>query len=55
MEISSVNVGQGTWETSTNVFSDRILQSFLVTFDCGTATGSTALLIDGDTVTSGTG
>lgn len=34
VEISSVSVTQGTWETSVNSFSDRILQSFLVVSAC---------------------
>lgn len=49
-EVSSASLSTGTWETSTNVFADRLLQNFLVTFDAGATL--TPILVDGDTVTS---
>jgi hypothetical protein len=50
VEISSTSLSSGTWETSTNVFADRLLSNFLVSFDAGSTL--TPLLLDGDTITS---
>lgn len=49
-EVSSVSQSQGVVETATNTFSDRLLWSALVTFDCGGTL--TPLYLDGDTVQS---
>ncbi|KAG5176400.1 hypothetical protein JKP88DRAFT_282763 [Tribonema minus] len=49
-EVCSASLSAGTWETSTSVFSDRLLQNFLVTFDAGATL--MPILVDRDTVTS---
>lgn len=50
VEISSTSLSLNSWETATNVFSDRTVQSFLVSFDTGSSV--TPLLVDGDSVTN---
>jgi hypothetical protein len=49
-EVSNASLSLSSWETLQNTYSDRMVQSFLVSFDCGASTS--ALLVDGDTVTS---
>jgi hypothetical protein len=49
-EISSVSQSVGVVEVTANTFSDRLLWSALVTFDCGSTL--TPLLINSDTVQS---
>lgn len=49
-EVSSVSESVGVVEVTANTFSDRLLWSALVTFDCGGTL--TPLLINGDSVQS---
>jgi hypothetical protein len=50
MEVASKSLSVGTFETSANTFSDRLINSFLVCFDAGASL--TPLLVDGDNVQS---
>ena len=49
-EVSSLSESVGVWETSSNVFSDRLLSSALCTFDQGAFL--TTLTPSGDTVSN---
>lgn len=49
-EVSNASLSISSWERSQNNYSERLVQSMLVAFECGAS--SAALLIDGDTVTS---
>jgi hypothetical protein len=48
LEVSSVSQSVGVVETSANTFSDRLLFSALLTWDCGATL--TPILVDGDTL-----
>jgi hypothetical protein len=49
-EVSNASLSMSSWETAQNVFSDRLVQSMLVSWDAGASVAQ--LLIDGDTVSS---